>query len=102
MHTDLMAICWSKIGCKGRLYHVVLSCEYKRKEGEENLDDAVMYLGFRGVARRLPLTLGRPEVYMEHATCYAGRSVSPCHFWHDYRKFYDEDLVLLSLIGYCQ
>jgi hypothetical protein len=31
---------------QGRLYHVVLSCEYKRKEGDENLDDAVMYLGF--------------------------------------------------------
>jgi hypothetical protein len=50
----------------------------------------------------LPLTLGRAQVHVEHATRHAGRSVSSSHVWHDHRKCYDAGLVLLSLFGYCQ
>jgi hypothetical protein len=81
---------------------VVLLCEYKRKDGDEELDDVHVPQELWAVMVSLRLTLGRTQVPVEPATCDVGWSVSPSHIWHDYQKFHDESLVLLPLLSYCQ
>ena len=46
--------------------------------------------------------LERAQVFVEHAARHAERSLSPSHVWHDRRKFHDETLVLLPILGCCQ
>jgi hypothetical protein len=62
---------------------IVLSCKYKRAGRDVDLDD-VCILQECTMDIRLPLTIGRANVLMEHAIYHGGRSVSQSNIWHDH------------------
>jgi hypothetical protein len=78
---------------------IVLSCEYKRKEGIDDLDDVRIHQGHRRSVLGSPLTLGRAKMLVEFATRHARRSAPSSYIWYDHREYYDKNLVLLPLLG---
>jgi len=81
---------------------IALSCEYKRKDGVDDLDDVRIHQGLcYRLLGSLPI-LGRAKVLVELATRHARRSTSPSLVWHHHRKFHDKNMVLLPLLRYRQ
>ena len=81
---------------------IVLSWEYRRKGGVNELDDVRIHqvLLYRVLCRLL--IPGRTEVLVELSTHHGRRSASSSHIWLDHRKLQDKGVVLLPHLARCQ
>jgi hypothetical protein len=61
---------------------IVLSCEYKREDGDGDLDDVCIHQGLYRVLGSLLLMLECAKVPVELATCHGRRSASSSLVWH--------------------